>query len=361
MRVTGRIKVAASIAGLCLLAGVASAGPAVRHRVIIRAAKPYDAIERKVQALGGDVLLRFKNVDAIVASIPDARYAELAALLGPGKASKDLLIAAPRPIDTAAHGRHLGLAQMQASVAQALDAETLIARPADYVSTNALIGADELFADGNLGQDVVVAIIDSGTANSPAVPALSLTGRVIGGENLVPSDKDPVTSATSRNNGAHGTWVGTVIAGNAVFGYKNTGQFVPALKLEMPSAIQGDCPDPPEVATCAVPMLGVAPGAKLYALKVFPSTGGSAPESRVMAAMDRAITLRRNFNLGMSTAPVSGDGTEDNPYQYEALNIQVVNMSLGGSTVFAGRDLEDQLTTQMLKVGITLVASAGND
>ena len=36
-------------------------------------------------------------------------------------------------------------------------------------------------------------------------------------------------------------------------------------------------------------------------------------------------------------------------------------MSLGGATLFAGRDIEDQLTLAMLEVGITLVASAGND
>ena len=36
-------------------------------------------------------------------------------------------------------------------------------------------------------------------------------------------------------------------------------------------------------------------------------------------------------------------------------------MSLGGPTLFAGRDLEDQLTQTMLDVGITLVASAGNE
>ena len=36
-------------------------------------------------------------------------------------------------------------------------------------------------------------------------------------------------------------------------------------------------------------------------------------------------------------------------------------MSVGGPTLFAGGDLEDQLTLQMLDVGITIVTSAGND
>ena len=62
----------------------------------------------------------------------------------------------------------------------------------------------------------------------------------------------------------------------------------------------------------------------------------------------------------MSTAPVSGSGTEDDPFVYDALNIQVVNMSLGGPTTAAGRDLEDLLSREMVKAGITLVTSAGN-
>ena len=108
-------------------------------------------------------------------------------------------------------------------------------------------------------------------------------------------------------------------------------------------------------------MVGTAPAAKIYALKVFPSQGGGAPESRIIAAMDRAITLRRNFNNGVPSVPVAGSGTEDSPFRFDSLNIKVVNMSLGGPTLFAGGDIEDQLTLAMLEVGITLVTSAGND
>ena len=108
-------------------------------------------------------------------------------------------------------------------------------------------------------------------------------------------------------------------------------------------------------------MVGVAPSARIYALKVFPAPDGGAPESRIIAAMDRAITLRRNFNHGVPGGAVAGDGSENNPFVYDALNIGVVNMSLGGPTLWAGRDLEDQLTRKMLDVGIVLSTSAGND
>jgi len=145
-----------------------------------------------------------------------------------------------------------------------------------------------------------------------------------------------------------------------LFGFANDHPLISALKKFEPAAIYGDCPDAPEVAVCGVPLIGVAPLADLYAIKIFDSRGGGSPESRVIAAMDRAITLKRNFNAGSAPSPVSGTGTEDDPYVYEALDIEVVNMSLGGGTLFAGRDLEDQLTVKMLKEGIVLTTSAGN-
>jgi subtilisin family serine protease len=127
--------------------------------------------------------------------------------------------------------------------------------------------------------------------------------------------------------------------------------------INCPSPLFAGCP----AGLSIVPMVGTAPLARIYAFKVFPSQGGGAPESRIIKAMDRAITLRRNFNDGVPQVPVAGDGSEDNPFQYEALDIRVVNMSLGGPTLNAGRDIEDQLTLAMLDAGITIVTSAGND
>jgi hypothetical protein len=41
-------------------------------------------------------------------------------------------------------------------------------------------------------------------------------------------------------------------------------------------------------------------------------------------------------------------------------NMRVVNMSLGGTTLHAGRDIEDELASSMAAAGISLVTSAGN-
>ena len=339
----------------------AAAGDGTMRGLIIRGPKPYDALVATVRDMGGEVTQQYENVDAIAASVPEGRLAELAALLGPGKISKDAMVAHPHGVARPERYRTSGAeAETQAADVRPLTGAELGALPTDYTFNNSLIGASALHTQGLYGQGMIVAIIDSGTANSSAVPTLA--GRVLGGESFVPGD--PVASATSRFNGHHGTWVGTVIAGNVQWGYYNTSPFIAALKKYAPTSISGACPDPPSTAptaVCWVPQLGVAPLSNLYALKVFDSRGGGAPESRIIAAMDRAITQRRNFNSGVPSAPVSGSGTEDDPYVYDSLNLQVVNMSLGGGTIFAGRDLEDQLTVQMLKEGIVLASSAGND
>ena len=322
--------------------------------VIVRATRPYTSVSALVASLGGRVDYKYENVDALAVTIPRARLTELSAAVGPEAITKDNLMAPPRPLERVDIPADDQLGEQSLAGAELLQ---LASAPEDYNFNNDSIHATEMQSQGHLGTGVTVAVIDTGTANAPVVAALA--GTVLGGENFVPGDP----SATSRLNDPHGTWVGTVIAGHATFGFGNTSAIVRAVKQNAPEAIQSPCPSTP--AICAVssfiPMVGVAPAAKIYALKVFPASGGGAPESRIIAAMDRAITLRRNFNLGMGQTVVGGDGSEDNPNVYQALKIDVVNMSLGGPTLFAARDLEDQLTRTMIDVGIVLAAAAGND
>ena len=99
-------------------------------------------------------------------------------------------------------------------------------------------------------------------------------------------------------------------------------------------------------------MIGTAPLSSLYALRIFPPPGG-APESRIIAAMERVLELRARYDAGHPETPdVNG--------RFDALNIRVCNMSLGGPVLHAGRDLEDQLTQAFLEHDIVLTTSAGN-
>ena len=325
------------------------------QRVIIRSTGSRQDLKQKVQALGGKIDHEFQNITAVSATIPTSSMAALNA--NPQfKVRKTVEVYTPTP--RAPKGISKGVVNLQPLGQKVFDTNTLIKNantlPNDYLFNNLLINAAALQASGDLGQGIIVAVIDTGTANNPdVVPALA--GTVIGGENMVPSDEDPIGSATSTLNGDHGTWVGTMIAAHVGFIFSNDGCLVPSMQLNAPDSVfdNGD-------GTSIVPMIGVAPGASIYAMKVFPSTGGGAPDDRIIAAMDRILTIKKNFLAGMPPVPVSGTGTEDDPFVYDSLNIQVVNMSLGGPTEDAGRDLEDLLTQQMIDAGITLATSAGN-
>ncbi len=321
------------------------------QRFILTSSGPSDRAVAAVEAMGGKVTYRYQNIDAVAVEVPGDRRMELLAMNGVTGVYRDKTVRSPQPVDLAI----VDSTEIQGTISGEEWLDAIQALPQDYASDNLLTGASALHANGILGTDVIVVVIDTGTTNNPAaVP--SIAGKVIGGENFVPGAGEP--SATSTANGNHGTWVGSTIAADVGFLFSNTSTLVQSLLAHDPGSVLLDFPVP---GISVVPMIGSAPGASLYAMKTFAAAGGGAPESRIIAAMDRAITLRRNYNNGMPSVPVAGDGSEDDPFVYDSLNIQVVNMSLGGPTLFAGRDVEDLLTREMLEVGITLVASAGND
>jgi subtilisin family serine protease len=348
------------VALLCLaLPPLAAAAPKGRG-VVLRCDKPYRGVEQKLAALGGHVTHRFVNLDAIAAVVPEARISELQAIAGVAKVYKDAMVLAPAPVRgvMGAPGRGAGTYALEAADVTDLAPTALkvmAASPQDYTFNNTLINAEQLHSFGVLGEGAVVAILDSGTANNPVVVP-SIAGSVIGGENFVPGDP----SATSTLNGNHGTWVGSIIAGHANFAFSPAATLPQSLLRHAPEAIDGPCPDPTRLGYCWVPMVGVAPLSSLYAMKIFPAAGGRAPKSRIIAAMDRALTLKKNYDQGMPSVPVSGDGSEDEPYVYDSLNIQVVNISVSGPTLWAGGDLEDELTREMLKAGQLVVAPVSN-
>ena len=326
--------------------------------LIVKCAKPCAGAIGAVSAVGGEVRFVYDNIDAIAVTVPGSRVGDLTFAVGADAVRKDVTVSLP-PREVVEADSPLSASALSESAI----AGFVGARPANYNYNNALTNAAPLHAAGLVGEKVIVAVIDSGTQ----LVAPALGGTVIGGENFVPATgpgADPVLSATSRLNDWHGTGTAGMIAAHANFAFGSTSRLANTVRLNVPASII-DCPDAAfpgcPAGVSVIPMVGTAPAAKVYAMKVFPSQGGGAPESRIIAAMDRAITLRRNFNRGHKTDAVAGSGTENDPFKYDALNIRVVNMSLGGPTLFAGGDFEDQLTLKMLEVGITIVVSAGND
>ena len=205
--------------------------------------------------------------------------------------------------------------------------------PNNYFPYNSeLTNALPLQLDGILGQGIVVGIIDSGVSSVSA----AVGDRVIGGENFVPGAGEP--DANSPSNDSHGTFVACMVGANAAFLFDPDDPLVAAVETYCTPPSIAPCTFPGPGSLVAIPMVGQAPSAQFFAFKVFPANGGGAPESRILQAMDRAIDLKK------TTLP----------------SMRVVNMSIGGTTLFAGRDIEDELATSMASAGITLVTSAGN-
>src|SRR5258705_8247506 len=186
-------------------------------------------------------------------------------------------------------------------------------------------------AGGTTGAGVIVALIDSGIR--PGFPHIALDGSVIGGEDFV---GDGLGFSNTANDG-HGTFVAGMVSANVAFSFATNSLLRLAVLAECPTCFS----NPP--TNTVIPMIGSAPLSSIYALRVFGPTGG-APTSRVLAAMERVIDLREKFDAGMPGG----------------VNIKVCNMSLGGSTLIAGRDLLDIEANVILDKDIVLSIAAGN-
>lgn len=306
-------------------------------RVLIRAAKPYAPIVQAIAAQGGRVTYQYRYWDAVAAELPPAAVAAVSKLVGADAITKDHVIPAPASVDTL-RGRAIAdpaageIASEGATVLGAAEIATIArATPQAYLANNAFANVSPLHAMGRTGAGIVVAVIDSGIR--PGFPHISLDGSVIGCEDFV---GDALGCSNSGNNG-HGTFVAGMISANVVFSFPTTSGFRSAVLAECPGCFL----DPP--ANTRIPMIGTAPLSSIYALRVFGATGG-APTSRILAAMERAIELRERFDAGDPAG----------------VDVRIVNMSLGGPTVFAGRDLFDLATTALLDHDILPVVAAGN-
>jgi subtilisin family serine protease len=328
--------------------------PITTENVIIQCASDCSGLMQQINELGGAVYKTYHYLPAIAATVPTNLVNRLETKATIKAIDKDMLVATPKP----RHQINLKIVVASQQIT-AVNLNTSSIRnyfpflPKDYNFNNNLIGATELHARDITGKNVVVAVIDTGTANNgKVVPALD--GSVVGGENFVDLPDEP--SATSTLNDSHGTWVASMIASHLGIVIPTDTPLVQSLQTHAPDSVL-----PYTDTESLIPMMGSSPESSIYAMKVFAAEGEGAPISLVIEAMDRVLTLKHNYNEGIPTTPVAGDGSEDDPYVYDSLNIQVVNLSLGGPTLFPGHALEDLLALSMLKEGITVVTAVGNE
>ena len=320
-------------------------GPATprAERVIIRSAKPYYKIVQTIQKAGGQVSYQYRYINAVAADVPEQALQSIQKLLPLGSVQKDLISDLPRPARDP--GGNPLIAEGQADSSESLDAAGLAAladfAPNAYLFNNTMMNLDAVHANGYYGQGMKVAVIDTGIR--PFFPNLNLDGSVIGGEDLV---GDGMGYSNNLNDG-HGTFVGGMISANVVFRFPTNSSFLAAVQSYCPS-----CVLPGPAPYMSIPMIGSAPLSSIYALRIIPP-GSGTPMSRMLAAMERVVTLRDNYDHGMPETK-NPDGS------YSALNIKVCNMSVGGATTYPGRSVLDEMTQVVLDHDILLSISAGN-
>jgi subtilisin family serine protease len=277
-----------------------------------------------IEEVGGVVRIEYENVPAIAASVPLSRLAEVANAEGVTRIEKDSLIVGPvekvghRPAGIQVDGT--SVAAHAARVAD-LDIEALPAGYASFLITGAALAWEATGA----GKGSIVAVVDTGTA-----PGECLAHAVVG----APGYPDGYNAtgdgipANSDLNHWHGTVVGGTIASSCVLNIDPASPLWLAMEAHLPWS------DPTQV-----PLFGQAPEAEIYPIKVFDATGGSSATSIILDGLDHLITLKKE---GL-------------------LDIDVVNMSLGGPTLWDGRDTFDRFVLGMWDTGMLVVTSASND
>jgi hypothetical protein len=326
-----------SLVSLALVCGftVSPASGQDRRAVLVRASQPYDTLVAAIERAGGTVTHRFKFVHGLAAEIPESAIPQIERLVGAGNIGRDDIIPLPEVVDPRGG---LVEASVHAEDVVALDAPGATGDvPANY-SFNALhTNVAPLHAAGYTGDGVVIAVIDTGYR--PVIQHVAPARLVAPGLNLVPGANEP--GAIDNANGSHGTFVAGMAAANIAFCFSTLNRFVVVAEHYGAATASPFC----AATSRLVPMVGSAPGASIFPIKVFSAFGGGSPTSRTIQAMEAAIELRRKHDAGLP----------------DGLNILVANLSLGGPTSAAARTLSDQTVEALINADIVPVVSAGND
>lgn len=213
------------------------------------------------------------------------------------------------------------------------------------------MGAQEIWEETNMGAGSLVAIIDTGiwTDHFMFAPKKAL-GEIVGGIDL--SRDNPEVYAlypptwpweekyygwdNPLNHFHGGHCAGTIASRGGVVASPGTRLYIYAQALEYYSGI----PLPTdELGRKTIWLLGMAPAASLYIIKVFDHTGGSIPRGIIISALEHVLDLKLNYGY----------------------DIDVVSMSLGGGSLYEGRTTYEQLIDTLTANGISVVAAAGNN
>lgn len=297
--------------------------------VIVQTDGSQEAVTQKIEALGGEVRKVYRNVPALSVRIVATDLNLLAASAGVVKVEKDRLVMLDPLKGRPVWHQQIGLEKSPHRRIVPAQAAEVVRSPKGYANV-LLTGALEIWEQTGFGEGSIVAVVDTGVA-----PNAALQHAVIGapgfpnGYSVIPDGE-----ATDFDNHWHGTMVAGVIASAVLLELSDPADpLYMAIAAHMPELLPAD---PSE--SLIVPVLGQAPGAKIYPVKVFPKNGDGTPHSLIMEALDHVLTLKKTG----------------------ALDIDIVNMSLGGLTLYEGGDTFDRFVEELVKANILVVCAAGN-
>ena len=233
-----------------------------------------------VEDSGGTVTDEYHNLDTVVVEMSDDSLDLLEGDLGGEiRIIADSLLAAPSsvypftdrgkvtpsaPPGSLADISHLGKTSIVNIPAFAL------AHPGAYALNHFADNVSDLHAQGIAGDGVVVAVLDSGFR--PGFGVLD-NSQVIGCESFVPGDN---SGCVNPSNDGHGTMVAGLIAGRSTVEFSSSSVFLNSVNVYAPGAtldLDGDQFDE------SVALIGSAPDAEIYMIKVFASSMTPTPTS----------------------------------------------------------------------------------
>ena len=299
------------------------------------------ALRSAIEDAGGIVTIEYLTVDMIAAEVPLLAAEGVTANPHVLHVYKDYIRSIPdiQGDDADNFEAQEALNMSEYTVEAPFTLEGLEALPENFYNYM-ITGAEDVWPETAAGDGTLVAVIDTGTYPfHPLFMRSDGTSRVIGGTCFVPGE--PEDSWGWPDNYYHGTVCGGLIAANGAILLPKSFYLAQSFMLYAPDSYIDYDPD-----NILVPLLGTAPLAELYAIKVFPQDGSGVPSSIIMQGIDHAISMRQLYD--------ATGGAEGYP-------IDVISMSLGGGTGYDGKDPEDLLVDEATKTGIVVVAAAGNE
>jgi serine protease AprX len=297
--------------------------------LIIQTDGSTQTLVNQIMREGGTIHYAYQNLPVIAAAIPAESLMDVYQHPNVIKVSKDHLV---MPLDSTTDGdpaRDLPAYPLDASGFHVHSIDPTSLKPGDVplgYGGFQLSGAYDIWEQAQHGSGSVVAVVDTGTVPNPC-----LGESVIGLEGFAEgynATGDGIP-ATHPDNLRHGTHIAGVIASACLLDFSDD----PSEPLNQAVAKYFDWEDD------IVYVIGQAPAAQIYPVKVFDTTGEGSPTSVILDGLDHLLTLKKR-----------GD-----------LDIDVVNLSFGGPTGYDGRDMLDSFLEQFRELGMLVVAAAGNN